>query len=185
MSGLPRVLYLALICAGFTLAAWLLLSEFILPFISGWDRFGASLLWVLNWFRLKSALLGAFACSPTQLRVLISPRAKPSGHPSMMYKQIAFEIIMAVALGLVISIGAVYLIDICFGPIDEAEANYTVSGGRWSPANCFALGEAKEKLGFFHSPPDSMLLFELIEPWNAYKGHAHDASQMQGVRDRD
>jgi hypothetical protein len=49
---------------------------------------------------------------------------------TMMYKQIAFEFVVAVALGLVISIGAVYLIDICFGPIDEAEANYTVSGER-------------------------------------------------------
>jgi hypothetical protein len=47
-----------------------------------------------------------------------------------MYQQIAFEFVVAVALGLVISIGAVYLINICFGPVDQAEAKYTISGGR-------------------------------------------------------
>ena len=44
-----------------------------------------------------------------------------------MYKQIAFELVIAVALGFVMSIGAVYLISGYLGPIDQAEAHYSFS----------------------------------------------------------
>jgi hypothetical protein len=48
----------------------------------------------------------------------------------MMYKQIAFELVVAVALGFVMSIGAIYLINGYLGPIDQAEAHYSVSEDR-------------------------------------------------------
>ena len=44
----------------------------------------------------------------------------------MTFKEIAFEFVVAVMLGFVLSTGAVYLIDGYFGPIDQAEAHYSV-----------------------------------------------------------
>jgi uncharacterized membrane protein YqgA involved in biofilm formation len=36
--------------------------------------------------------------------------------------------VLAVALGIILSVGAVYLIDNYLGPIDQAEANYSAVG---------------------------------------------------------
>ena len=44
----------------------------------------------------------------------------------MTFKGIALELVVAVALGLVLSTAAVYLLDGYFGPIDQAEAHYSV-----------------------------------------------------------
>jgi hypothetical protein len=50
----------------------------------------------------------------------------------MTYKVIALEFVvptvLAVALAIVFSIGAVHLIDNYLGPIDQAEANYSATG---------------------------------------------------------
>jgi hypothetical protein len=47
----------------------------------------------------------------------------------MTYKMITLEFVvptmLAIALGIVLSIGAVHLIDNYLGPIDQAEANYS------------------------------------------------------------
>jgi hypothetical protein len=37
--------------------------------------------------------------------------------------------VLALAISIVLSIGAVYLTNIYLGPIDQAEANYSVVGG--------------------------------------------------------
>jgi hypothetical protein len=51
---------------------------------------------------------------------------------AMTYKVIALEFVvptlLAIALAIVLSIGAVHLIDNCLGPIDQAEANYSAAG---------------------------------------------------------
>jgi hypothetical protein len=51
----------------------------------------------------------------------------------MTHKVITLEFVvptvLAIALGMVLSIGAVYLIDI-YLPIDQAEAHYPLSGSR-------------------------------------------------------
>jgi hypothetical protein len=44
----------------------------------------------------------------------------------MPFKEIALECVVAVALGFVLSIGAVYLLDGYFGRIDQAEAHYSL-----------------------------------------------------------
>jgi hypothetical protein len=38
--------------------------------------------------------------------------------------------VLAIVLGIVLSIGAVYLTDAYLGPIDQAEAHYSVTYGR-------------------------------------------------------
>jgi hypothetical protein len=38
--------------------------------------------------------------------------------------------VLAIVLGIVLSIGAVYLIDNYLGPIDQAQANYLAAGRR-------------------------------------------------------
>ena len=40
----------------------------------------------------------------------------------MTFKEIALEFVLAIALGFVLSTGAVYLIEGYFGPIDQAQA---------------------------------------------------------------
>jgi hypothetical protein len=51
----------------------------------------------------------------------------------MTYKVIALEFVvptlLAIALGIVLSIGAVYLMDNYLGPIDQAEAHHYVAPG--------------------------------------------------------
>jgi hypothetical protein len=51
---------------------------------------------------------------------------------AMTRKMITVEFVvptvLAIALGIVLSIGAVYLIDSYLGPIDQAEAHYPVRG---------------------------------------------------------
>ena len=47
----------------------------------------------------------------------------------MTHKGIALELMLAIALGIGLSIGAVYLIDI-YLPIDQAEAHYPIAGSR-------------------------------------------------------
>ncbi|HXM35502.1 MAG TPA: hypothetical protein VN920_09970 [Pyrinomonadaceae bacterium] len=51
----------------------------------------------------------------------------------MTHKVLALEFVvptvLAIALGIVLSIGAVYLIDNYLGPIDQAEAHYYVARG--------------------------------------------------------
>jgi hypothetical protein len=37
--------------------------------------------------------------------------------------------VLAIALGIVLSIGAVHLVDNYLGPIDQAEAHYSAAGG--------------------------------------------------------
>jgi hypothetical protein len=53
----------------------------------------------------------------------------------MTHKVIALEFVVptliAVALGIVLSIGAVHLTDKYLVPIDPAEAHYTVAGSWW------------------------------------------------------
>ena len=50
----------------------------------------------------------------------------------MTHKVIILEFlvptVLAIALGIVLSIGAVYLIDNFFGPIDQAETHHSVAG---------------------------------------------------------
>ena len=50
----------------------------------------------------------------------------------MTHKVITLEFVvptvLAIALGIVLSIGAVYLIDSYLGPIDQAEAHYPAAG---------------------------------------------------------
>ena len=50
----------------------------------------------------------------------------------MTHKAITLEFVLpavfAIALGFVLSVGAVYLIDNYLGPIDQAEAHYTAAG---------------------------------------------------------
>ena len=51
----------------------------------------------------------------------------------MTHKVITFEFaaptVLAAALGTVLSIGAIYLTNRYFGPVDQSEANHSVSGG--------------------------------------------------------
>ena len=53
---------------------------------------------------------------------------------AMTHKVITLEFVVptvfAIALGIVLSIGAVYLTDKYLGPIDQAEAHYPVAGSR-------------------------------------------------------
>ena len=44
----------------------------------------------------------------------------------MTFKELALEFVVAVALGFVLSTAAVYWLDGYFGPIDQAEAHYSV-----------------------------------------------------------
>jgi hypothetical protein len=44
----------------------------------------------------------------------------------MTFKETALEFIVAVALGFVLSTGAVYLINVYFGAIDQVEAHYSI-----------------------------------------------------------
>jgi len=52
----------------------------------------------------------------------------------MTHKAITLEFavptVLAIALGIVLSIGAVYLTDKYLGPIDQAEAHHSVAGSR-------------------------------------------------------
>ena len=52
----------------------------------------------------------------------------------MTHKVIALEFVvptvLAIALGIVLSIGAVYLTDKYLGPVDQLEANRSLAGGR-------------------------------------------------------
>jgi hypothetical protein len=52
----------------------------------------------------------------------------------MTHKVIAVEFVvptaLAIALGIMLSIGAVYLTDRYLGPIEQAEAHYSVDAGR-------------------------------------------------------
>jgi hypothetical protein len=52
----------------------------------------------------------------------------------MTHKEITVEFVfptlLAIALGIVLSIGAVYSIETYLSPIDQAEAHYSVAGGR-------------------------------------------------------
>ncbi len=52
----------------------------------------------------------------------------------MTHKGITFEFVvptvLAIALGIVLSVGAVYLTNRYLGPIEQAEAYYATDGGR-------------------------------------------------------
>ena len=70
--------------------------------------------------------------SPTQLKMASStPRGRSKRASAMTKKVIAFEFVvptvLAVALGVVLSIGAVFLTDKYLGPIDQAEANFSAT----------------------------------------------------------
>ena len=70
--------------------------------------------------------------SPTQRKMASSGRGWSKRVSAMTYKVIALEFVvptaLAIALGIVLSIGAVHLIDNYLGPIDQAEANYSAAG---------------------------------------------------------
>lgn len=62
---------------------------------------------------------------------IIRPRGRSKRVSAMTRKVIAFEFVvptvLAVALGFVLSIGAVFLTNKYLGPIDQAEANFSAT----------------------------------------------------------
>ena len=62
---------------------------------------------------------------------IIRPRGRSKRVSAMTKKVIAFEFVvptvLAVALGIVLSIGAVFLTNKYLGPIDQAEANFSAT----------------------------------------------------------
>ena len=70
--------------------------------------------------------------SPTQRKVASSARGWSKRGSAMTYKVVALEFVvpsvLAIALAIVLSIGAVPLIDNYLGPMDQAEANYSAAG---------------------------------------------------------
>ena len=47
----------------------------------------------------------------------------------MIILEFVIPTVLAIALGIVLSIGAVHLVDNYLGPIDQAEAHYSAAGG--------------------------------------------------------
>jgi hypothetical protein len=56
-----------------------------------------------------------------------SKRVSAMTHKAITLKFVV-PTVLAIALGIVLSIGAVYLIDNFFGPIDQAETHHSVAG---------------------------------------------------------
>ena len=71
--------------------------------------------------------------SPTQRKVVLWLRVGQGEYPRVTHKVIVLEFVvptlLAIALEIVLWIGAVYLIDNYLAPIDQAEAHYFVAGG--------------------------------------------------------
>src|SRR5216684_6433205 len=70
--------------------------------------------------------------SPTQRKVVFLPWGRSQRVSAMTHTVITLEFVvptlLAIALAIVLSIGAVHLIDNYLGPIDQAEANYSAAG---------------------------------------------------------
>src|SRR5713226_5680674 len=69
--------------------------------------------------------------SPTQRKVVFLPWGRSKRVSAMTHKVITLEFVvptlLAIALGIMLSIGAVYLTDKYFGLIDQAEADQSVA----------------------------------------------------------
>jgi hypothetical protein len=70
-----------------------------------------------------------FGSSPTQKKVILCPRGRSERVSAMTRKVITMEFVvptaLAVALGIALSISAVYLIDRYLLPVDQLEADYS------------------------------------------------------------
>src|SRR6202022_377353 len=85
--------------------------------------------------------------SPTQRKMASSARGRSKRVSAMTEKVITREFVvptlLAIVLGIVLSIGAVYLTDAYLGPMDQAEAHYSVTYGRGFTVPGGSLGPAE------------------------------------------
>jgi hypothetical protein len=81
----------------------------------------------------KAAFARLVFNSPTQRKMIFWFGVGQSEYPRMTHKVIILEFViptlLAIALGIVLTISAVYLIDNYLAPIDQAEAEHAVASG--------------------------------------------------------
>lgn len=95
-------------------------------FVEMYDRKGCSFVAVRDQLRGDVAHLLAIA----NLRLKVAERLSEFAMTQMITFEFVVPTMLAAVLGIVLSIGAVYLTERCLGPVDQMEANHFVADSR-------------------------------------------------------